>query len=99
MKALRFFSLLICVSICFALSTYAETPAPTHTAKSPQHQTSAILSPKCDEKKVQELAGDALVSIVKGDFGNNLIGFNVTLDTVKMDFAALTKKMLDAGCF
>jgi hypothetical protein len=57
------------------------------------------LSPKCDEKKVRELAGDALVSIIKGDFGNNLVGFNVTLDTAKMDFAVLTKKMLDAGCF
>lgn len=99
MRVLRFFSLFISVSACFALPTYAQTPAPTTPSKSPQHQTSAVLSPKCDEKKVRELAGDALISIVKGDFGNSLIGFNITLDTAKMDFAALTKKMLDAGCF
>lgn len=99
MKALHFFSLLICVLVCSALPASAQTPVPTSTSKSPQHQTSAVLSPKCDEKKVRELAGDALVSIIKGDFGNNLVGFNVTLDTAKMDFAVLTKKMLDAGCF
>lgn len=98
MKVFHLVALLIGVWICSSLFVFAQTPTPTTQTKAPQQQTSAIMSPKCDEKKIKELAGDALVAIVKGDFGA-LNGFNVTLETSKMDFATLTKKMLDAGCF
>lgn len=62
-------------------------------------ETSAVSSPKCDEEKVRKLCGDALVKIEKAEWAGDMKGFNITLDTSKMTFGDLTKKMLDAGCF
>lgn len=80
------------------VKTETQVPAPAQTVP-PKPQTSAVMSNHCDETQVKSLAGDALISITKGEWGDaSLKGFNVTLDTTKMDFGALTKKLLDAGC-
>lgn len=59
-------------------------------------QTSAIMSPKCDEAKIKSLAGDALKEIKKASWKG---GYNVTLDTSKMTFSQLTQKMQKEGCY
>lgn len=109
MFQMRRLSCLVGIVLCtLSLTGHTQTPAaptpknsPTTTAPTitvPQHRTSAVMSPKCDEAKIRELAGDALIDIKKGDF-DTLIGFVVTLDVAKLDFAGLSHKMLDAGCF
>lgn len=61
---------------------------------------SAIYSPNCTAKQLKEMAGDALVKISKNQaWSNDTKGFIVTLDTDKMSFADLAKKMQKAGCF
>ena len=62
------------------------------------NQTSALMSPKCDADKLKKLAGDALVKIGPNASGAKNI-YDVTLDTAKMKFSALTQKMIKAGCF
>ena len=62
-------------------------------------ETSSVSSPKCDEAKLKQLCGDAFVKIEKAQWSGDLRGFNVTLETSKMTFGELTKKMLNAGCF
>jgi len=59
-------------------------------------QSSSVSSPKCNEKKLKTLTGDALIKIVKGSWEG---GYTITLETSKMTFVQLTKKMMDAGCF
>jgi len=61
-------------------------------------ETSAVMSNKCDEAKIKQIAGDALIKIDPQDWGD-VKGFLVTLETDKMTFADLTKKMQEAGCF
>jgi hypothetical protein len=87
-------TLLFLVLILSANLSFAEDVKTT----SPREQTSAVMSPKCDEAKLKELAGDALISVKKTDWEKSS-GYTITLDTTKMDFATLTKKMLAAGCF
>lgn len=71
----------------------------TIASANPAHKTSAVASPNCDEAMIKKLAGDGLVRIVAQHWGGNLKGFNITLDTQKLTFSKLTKKMLDKQCF
>ncbi len=64
-----------------------------------KEETNAVMSKSCDEAKVRELAGEALIKIVPQEWAGGLKGFNITLDTSKLTFADLTKKMMEAGCF
>jgi len=64
-------------------------------------QTSAVMSNNCTPDQIKKLAGDAVIKInpTPNNPGTNYKSYNITLDINKMDFGALTKKMLDAGCF
>ncbi|MBU0505390.1 MAG: hypothetical protein ABII18_06285 [bacterium] len=64
-----------------------------------EQQTNAVMSKSCDEAKIREIAGDAIIKIEAKQWTAELRGFNITLDLNKLSFADLTKKMLDAGCF
>lgn len=63
-------------------------------------QTSLIMSRKCDAKKIRDLAGAALVSLVekRKDSRKGYV-FEVTLNTDKLEFPQLMKKMFETGCF
>ena len=60
-------------------------------------QTSAVMSPKCDAEKLKELADGAISKAEPNPYTDPGI-YNVTLDTSKMTFADLMKKMVDADC-
>lgn len=64
-----------------------------------EQSTSAVMSPKCDEVKLKEIAGDALVSIVPTTKVGDAQVYNITLELTKMTFTDLTKKMQSEGCF
>lgn len=63
-----------------------------------ESKTSSLMSKKCDKEKIKSLAGDALIKISDPQDWGGIQGFIVTLDTAKLTFAQLGKKMLDAGC-
>ncbi len=63
-----------------------------------KEETSALMSKNCDEAKIKELAGAALIKITAQDWGDGLKGFTVTLDNDKMTIKDLTDKMHAAGC-
>lgn len=81
-KVMIMFSLLLAV----ASASYAK------------EESSALMSKNCDEAKIKELAGNALIKITSQDWGNGLKGFTVTLDSDKMTMKDLTDKMHAAGC-
>ncbi len=58
--------------------------------------TRAMLSKKCDAEKLKQLSGGAITAIKPGP-GQDI--YTVSLDTAKMTWAALTQKMVKAGCF
>lgn len=62
-------------------------------------ETSAVMSNKCDEAKIRQIAGDALIKIEPQDWGNGVKGFIITLETDKMTFAQLAQKMNENGCY
>lgn len=64
-----------------------------------KEESSALMSKNCDEKKIRELAGDAIVKIVAQDWGAEMKGFNVTINAGKMSMKELTDKMQAAKCF
>ncbi len=63
-----------------------------------KEESSALMSKNCDEAKIKELAGEALIKITVQDWGNDLKGFTVTLNADKMTMKELTDKMHAAGC-
>lgn len=65
-----------------------------------EQSTSAILSPKCDEAKLREIAGEALIKIIETTSleGGGKI-YSITLEITKLTFGDLTKKMMEQGCF
>ena len=75
-------------------------PLAANDTKNPNHKTSALYSPGCNEKQLKTLAGDALIKIsVKQNWANDTKGYIVTLDTVKLSYGSLTQKMASAKCF
>ena len=64
-----------------------------------KEETSALMSKTCDEKKIRELAGDAIVKIEAQDWGAGLKGFTVTINADKMSMKELTEKMQAAKCY
>jgi len=59
-------------------------------------ETKAMLSKSCSVAKVKQLSEGAAVRVVPGAAATIV---NVTLDTTKMSWVDLTKKMHVAGCF
>lgn len=60
----------------------------------------AIMSPNCDADQIKDIAGDALLSISKNQsWGDEVKGYIVKLDTNKMSYNDLTRKMMQANCF
>lgn len=59
-------------------------------------ETQAISSPKCDQKKLRAMAGNAAVKVEAGSWEGS---YNVTLDTAKMTFDELLKKLVKEKCF
>lgn len=66
------------------------------TAASARAETRAMLSKSCSMDKMKELSSGAITAIKKGPAANI---YTVTLDTSKMSWVDLTKKMNAAGCF
>lgn len=72
----------------------------TNIALADNVDSSAIMSPNCSEAQIKEIAGDALLSISKNqEWGDEVKGFIIALDTNKMTYGELAKKMLAAKCF
>lgn len=62
--------------------------------------SSAIMSPNCSAEQIKEIAGDALISISKNQaWDDEVKGFIVSLDTNKLTYGDLAKKMMAAKCF
>ena len=62
--------------------------------------SSAIMSPNCSAEQIKELAGDALLSISKNQsWGDEVKGYIISLDTSKLTYGELAKKMMTAKCF
>lgn len=64
-------------------------------------QTSAVMSPGCDQQKIKDLAGNAFVKISKKQQWDGTEGYIVTLKKLdhKDAFLGLTEKMASAGCY
>ena len=60
-----------------------------------KEEKQAILSKKCDAKKLKEIGGEAIVKVEKGAWEG---GYNVTLKTDKMSWNDLMQKMAKAEC-
>jgi hypothetical protein len=58
-------------------------------------ETNAVYSPKCDVKKFKDFCGEACKKVEKGSWEG---GVNVTLDTDKLSWADLTKKLTENKC-
>ena len=76
--------------IAALLAAVAVSPAAAAT------ETKAMLSKSCSVDKVKQLSEGAAVRVVPGAVASIV---NVTLDTSKMSWVDLTKKMHAAGCF
>lgn len=59
-------------------------------------ETKAMLSKGCTIQKVRDITKGAAVKVANNGTTNSV---NVTLDTTKMTWLDLTKKMHAAGCF
>jgi len=83
----------------FALAVAVVAAASVPLTASPafaKTETKAMLSKSCSVEKVRQLSGGAAVRVVPGATTTIL---NVTLDTTRMSWVDLTKKMHAAGCF
>lgn len=70
------------------------------TTSHAQVVSTAVMSPNCNEAQLKEIAGDALVSITENQsWDNEVKGFIISLDTNKMSYSDLIKKMQDKHCF
>lgn len=69
-------------------------------AEKQNFKSSAIYSPGCTKEQIKQLAGDALTKISEQqNWDNHVEGYIVTLDLNKMDFSALTTKMMKSKCY
>jgi hypothetical protein len=60
-------------------------------------KTIAAMSKKCDEAKIKELIGDALIKAEKNPSGMEGI-YNITFDDTKTDAQKLMMKLVEAKC-
>lgn len=81
---------MICLSVLLVLAIV------TYVFAKPE--TNAVMSNKCDEAKIRQITGEALIKIEPQDW-NGVKGFIITLETDKMTFAELAQKMQAAGCY
>ena len=97
-KTWIFFIFLMVSNFSFATETTA-TEQNTQT-ENPNHKTSAVMSRNCNMEKLREVIGDALVEISPQSWNDTSVpGFVITLDTTKLSFSDLTKKMVQNNCF
>ena len=63
-------------------------------------ESSAIMSPNCTALQLKSIAGDALQSISKNQsWGDEVKGYIISLDTSKLSYNDLVKKMQENNCF
>lgn len=84
--------------MALAAAIIAPIFAITHSAFA-VHKAYAVYSPSCPQDKVIEIAGNALINISRVKFAEGLYSFNVTIDTEKMTYKDLIKKMEMGGCY
>lgn len=84
--------------LALALALALPIFALTHSAFA-VHKAYAVFSPSCPQDKMMEIAGDALINISRVKFAEGLYSFNVTIDTQKLTYNDLIKKMEKAGCY
>jgi hypothetical protein len=70
------------------------------TTSHAQIVSTAVMSPNCDEAQLKEIAGTALTDIHENQsWDNEVKGYIITLDTSKMTYNDLIKKMQEKNCF